>query len=165
MTGSVEPGTSQTHGDTHILHFLVRLPRPMEAVWPRLSTPDGLAAWFTEADVLQPRLGGVVALRGLGAGEVTAWDVDRIVEFTFADAGRLRFHLERDERGSVLRFTHEFRGETESERRWRERFERLVATFDAGTPDTSTPGTSAPDTSAPDTGARAPDTPPNGWLT
>jgi uncharacterized protein YndB with AHSA1/START domain len=127
MTGSVEQGTSQVHGNTHLLHFLVRLPRPMEAVWPALSTPDGLAAWFTVAEELQPRLGGAVTLRGLGSGRITAWDVDRIAEYTLENGGRLRFHLERDgDTASVLRFTHEFRGETSSEAAWRARFERLV---------------------------------------
>ncbi len=127
MTGSIEQGISQTHGNTHLLHFLVRLPRPMEKVWPALSTPDGLAGWFTAADELQPRLGGEVTLRGLGSGRITAWDVDRIAEYTLQDGGRLRFHLERDgESACVLRFTHEFRGEEESEAGWRIRFERLI---------------------------------------
>nr|BFD83355.1 hypothetical protein StreXyl84_27560 [Streptomyces sp. Xyl84] len=127
MTGSIEQGTSQTHGNTHILGFLVRLPRPMEAVWPALSTPQGLAGWFTPADELEPRLGGAVSLHGLGSGHVTAWDVDRVAEYTVDGGGRIRFHLERDgEDGSVLRLTHEFQGEGESERAWRNRFERLI---------------------------------------
>ncbi|MFE6287939.1 SRPBCC domain-containing protein [Streptomyces sp. NPDC057877] len=127
MTGSVEQGTSQTHGNTHILHFLVRLPRPMETVWPALATPDGLAAWFTPAAVLEPRLGGAVTLRGVGSGQVTAWDVDRVAEYTVGEGGRIRFHLERDgDQACVLRFTHEFRGEGESESGWRTRFERLI---------------------------------------
>jgi uncharacterized protein YndB with AHSA1/START domain len=127
MTGPIEQGTSQTDGTTHLLHFLVRLPRPMEAVWPALATPEGLAGWFTDVDVLEPRLGGIVALRGLGAGEVTAWDVDRVAEYTVEGGGRIRFHLERDgEEASALRFTHEYQGETESEDRWRTRFERLI---------------------------------------
>ncbi|MFI9153615.1 SRPBCC domain-containing protein [Streptomyces sp. NPDC053367] len=126
-TGVIEQGTSQTHGNTHILHFLVRLPLPMESVWPALSTPEGLAGWLTPAQV-EPRLGGAVTLRGLGAGRVTAWDVDRVAEYTVEDGGRLRFHLERDgESGSALRFTHEFQGEGETERGWRHRFERLIA--------------------------------------
>ncbi|MDN3028865.1 SRPBCC domain-containing protein [Streptomyces sp. S.PB5] len=131
MTGSIEQGTSQTHGNTHILHFLVRLPRPMETVWPVLATADGLAGWFTAAEVLQPRLGGAVALRGLGSGHVTAWDVERVAEYT-VEGGRVRFHLERDgDDGTALRFTHEFQGEGEgeSEARWRARFERLVETL------------------------------------
>ncbi|MGW7256968.1 SRPBCC family protein [Streptomyces sp. NPDC054834] len=127
MTGSIEQGTSQTHGNVHILHFLVRLPRPVEKVWPALATPEGLAGWFTDVDVLEPRLGGTVALRGLGAGEITAWDVDRVAEYTVEGGGRVRFHLERDgEGGAVLRFTHEFQGEGESGSGWRARFERLI---------------------------------------
>ncbi|POX56448.1 hypothetical protein C3489_05195 [Streptomyces sp. Ru71] len=128
MSGSIAQGTSQTHGNTHILHFLVRLPKRMEDVWPAVATPEGLAAWYTPADVLQPRLGGTVALRDLGSGQVTAWDVDRVAEYTVHGGGRLRFHLERaGDTASTLRFTHEFQGEHESERDWRERFERLTA--------------------------------------
>lgn len=127
MTGSIEQGTSRIHGNTHLLTFLVRLPRPMDQVWPELTTPEGLARWFTGADELEPRLGGAVSLRGLGSGRITAWDVDRVAEYTVEGGGRVRFHLERDgEDGSVLRFTHEFRGEAETERRWRSRFERLI---------------------------------------
>lgn len=127
MTGSVERGSCQTHGNVRILHFLVRLPRPMESVWPALATAEGLAGWFTRADVLEPRLGGAVTLRDLGSGHVTAWDVERVAEYTVAGGGRIRFHLERDgDTGSVLRFTHEFRGETETEPRWRAGFEKLV---------------------------------------
>lgn len=127
MTGSIEQGTSQTHGNTHILHFLVRLPQPMEQVWPAFATAEGLGAWWAAVDVLEPRLGGLVALRGVGSGRVTAWDVDRVAEYAVEGAGRVRFHLERDgETGSVLRFTHAFQGEGETESRWRTRFERLI---------------------------------------
>jgi uncharacterized protein YndB with AHSA1/START domain len=129
MSSSIEPleqGTSRTHGNTHLLSFLVRLPRPMETVWPALATREGLAGWFTTADELEPRLGGAVALRGLGSGHITAWDVDRVAEYAVG-GGRLRFHLERaGDTGSVLRFTHEFRGEDGVERAWRARFEGLI---------------------------------------
>jgi uncharacterized protein YndB with AHSA1/START domain len=127
MTGSIEQGTGRTRGNTHLLHFLVRLPRPVEKVWPALATEVGLAAWFTPADVLEPRLGGEVALRDIGSGRVTAWDVERVAEYTVQGGGRLRFHLERDgDTGATLRFTHEFRGGGTSEQRWRTRFERLT---------------------------------------
>ncbi len=133
MTGSIEQGISQTHGNTHVLHLLVRLPRPMEAVWPALATPDGLASWFTPADVLQPHLGGAITLRDVGEGRITAWDVERVAEYTVRGGGRIRFHLERDgDEGSALRFTHEFQGEEEPEPRWRERFERLIGVLAAG---------------------------------
>ncbi|KUO20971.1 SRPBCC domain-containing protein [Streptomyces dysideae] len=131
MTGSIEQGTSRTHGNTHILHFLVRLPRPMEKVWPALATRDGLAAWCTPADVLEPHLGGAVTLRDLGSGRITAWDVERVAEYTVEGGGRIRFHLERDgDEGAALRFTHEFQGDVESEQGWRARFERLVELFE-----------------------------------
>ncbi|MEV5876961.1 hypothetical protein AB0L75_22520 [Streptomyces sp. NPDC052101] len=127
MSGSIAQGTSQTHGNTHILHFQVRLPRTMEDVWPAVATPEGLGAWCTAVDLLEPRLGGAVALRDLGSGRVTAWDVDRVAEYTVEGGGRIRFHLERaGADGCALRFTHEFQGEQESERRWRARFERLI---------------------------------------
>ncbi|MFG2118840.1 hypothetical protein [Streptomyces sp. NPDC048710] len=127
MSGSIAQGTSQTHGNTHILHFLVRLPRSMEQVWPAVATRQGLTEWCTAADVLEPRLHGLVTLRDLGTGRVTAWDVDRVAEYTVEGGGRIRFHLERDgDTASVLRFTHEFKGEGESEAGWRARFERLV---------------------------------------
>lgn len=132
MSGSIEQGMSQVQGSTHILHFLVRLPGRMESVWPVFSTAEGLAKWFTGVDLLEPRLGGAVTLRDVGSGRVTAWDVDRVAEYTVEDGGRIRFHLERDgDEGSALRFTHEFRGERESEERWRERFERLIQILDA----------------------------------
>ncbi|MGV9239579.1 hypothetical protein ACWDN9_26055, partial [Streptomyces nigra] len=76
---------------------------------------------------LEPRLGGTVGLGELGSGRITAWDVDRVAEYT-GDRGRVRFHLERDgEDGAALRFTHEFQGEAETEQRWRSRFEKLIA--------------------------------------
>lgn len=127
MSGSIAQGTSQTHGNTHILHLLVRLPRRMEDVWPHGGHPEGLGAWCTAADVLEPRLDGAVTLRDLGSGRVTAWDVDRVAEYTVEGGGRIRFHLERGEDAeSVLRFTHEFQGEGPSEAVWRSRFERLI---------------------------------------
>ncbi|MGW6903742.1 SRPBCC domain-containing protein [Streptomyces sp. NPDC054940] len=133
MSGSIEQGVGQARGNTHILHFLVRIPRPTEAVWPALATRVGLAAWFTPVDVLEPRLGGAVTLRDVGSGRVTAWDVERVVEYTMEGGGRLRFHLERHgDAGSALRFTHEFRGGEESEQRWRARFERLIEVLEAG---------------------------------
>jgi hypothetical protein len=99
----------------------------MEDVWPAVATPEGLGAWCTAVDVLQPRLDGAVTLRDLGSGRVTAWDVDRVAEYTVEGGGRIRFHLERaGEAAGVLRFTHEFRGEAATESDWRARFERLI---------------------------------------
>ncbi|MEV6112493.1 hypothetical protein AB0L59_08170 [Streptomyces sp. NPDC052109] len=135
MSGSIAQGTSQTHGNTHILHFVVRLPGRMEDVWPAVASPEGLGEWCTAVDALEPRLGGAVGLRGLGGGQVTAWDVDRVAEYTLEACGRIRFHLERGEdQGSVLRFTHEFQGEGVPESDWRTRFERLIEVMESGRP-------------------------------
>ncbi|MFI1710626.1 SRPBCC domain-containing protein [Streptomyces griseoruber] len=121
------------------MHLLIRLPVPMETVWPAVSTPDGLAAWWAGADLLEPRLGGAVVLRGPGEGRITAWDVDRVAEYTFPAIGRVRFHLERDgATASVLRFTHEFRGgerpDSGAEPAWRARFEHLIELLAAPSP-------------------------------
>lgn len=128
MTGSVEQGTSETHGRTRVLHFLVRLPVPMETVWSAVATAEGLGAWWTGVAALEPRLGGAVSLRGAaGAGRVTAWDVDRVAEYTLERGDRFRFHLERDPGGgAVLRFTYEYEGEGGAEPVWRARLEELV---------------------------------------
>ncbi|MER7938210.1 MULTISPECIES: SRPBCC domain-containing protein [unclassified Streptomyces] len=116
-----------------VLQLLIRLPRPMGQVWPSLSTAEGLAAWLTPVDVLQPRLDGMVTLGELGTGRVTAWDVDRIAEYTVAGGGRLRFHLEPDgESGTLLRFTldtddsDDSDDESATEQRWSSRFDRLT---------------------------------------
>ncbi|MFF7274812.1 hypothetical protein [Streptomyces griseorubiginosus] len=130
MTGSVEQGTSQTHGSSRVLHFLVRLPVPMEGAWPAVGSAEGLARWWTGVRVLEPRLGGAVVLPGLGEGQVTAWDVDRVAEYTLERGDRIRFHLERDGgQGAVLRFTHEYEGPEGTEPAWRARFERLLETL------------------------------------
>ncbi|WP_340376916.1 hypothetical protein U5640_18790 [Streptomyces sp. SS7] len=112
------------------MHLLVRLPVAMETVWPAVSTPDGIASWWTGVDRLEPRLGGAVVLRGPVKGRVTAWDVDRVAEYTLEGAGRIRFHLERDgDDAAVLRFTGAFPGEEGREPEWRARLEHLGATL------------------------------------
>ncbi|MER7110480.1 SRPBCC domain-containing protein [Streptomyces sp. NPDC000229] len=119
MADQIPPGISDSHGDTHTLRFVVPLPHPGERVWLALTTPGGLRGWLAEAEVMQSRLGGEVTLRWLTAdpptvvsGTVTAWDVERIVEYTVEVYGRMRFHLEPGdgEGATVLRFTSEFRG-------------------------------------------------------
>ncbi|GAA4906209.1 SRPBCC domain-containing protein [Streptomyces coeruleoprunus] len=136
-------GTSESRGDLHVVRFVVPLPYPEEDVWPSLATREGLRSWLAEADPLEPRLGGAVALRWVDdpeaaavAGTVTAWDVERIVEYSLSgDGGRVRFHLEPGEHGdrlaTVLRFTHGFHGSDalreERLAAWRDRFGRLAA--------------------------------------
>lgn len=122
-TTTIEPGTSETHGDLHVLRFTLRLPHPVPRVWAAVASSGGLPEWLAAADPFEARVGGAVTLRRLNpapdgqatvaSGTVTAWDVERIAEYTVDGLhGRMRFHLE-PPRGDhvLLRFTNEFRGD------------------------------------------------------
>ncbi|MCJ1679246.1 SRPBCC domain-containing protein [Streptomyces sp. APSN-46.1] len=140
----VSHGTSESRGeDRWRLRFEPHLPYAYEVIWPALTTRDGLRGWLAEAEVLERHLGGAVTLRWpntgtVVSGHVTAWDVERIVEYTVTEHGRIRFHLEPVGTDStVIRFLNERRG-TESERLdslagWHHHFELLESAL-AGHP-------------------------------
>ncbi|MGA5197844.1 SRPBCC domain-containing protein [Streptomyces exfoliatus] len=130
-------GRSETHdGDTHVLRFVVELPHPVPEVWKAVASPEGLADWLCAVDPLEPRLGGRVTLHRLTSadtedtGRVTAWDPERVTEYTVDPThGRIRFRLEPGpgpggDGSTVLRFTNELRGPREH------RFDRLAAWHD-----------------------------------
>jgi uncharacterized protein YndB with AHSA1/START domain len=129
MSNPIEEGTAELRGDMHIRHYLLHLPRPVEQVWPALATSAGLRVWLAAAEPFEPRLGGAVGLRlpdGTARGRVTAWDVERVAEYTVEGRGRIRFHLEPARpAGTTVRFTHE--SEEDRDPGWRDRFERLLA--------------------------------------
>jgi uncharacterized protein YndB with AHSA1/START domain len=131
MSDVIPHGTVETRDDgTHLLRYELRLPHPVIRVWAAVATPEGLPAWLCAADVLEPRVGGAVMLRRLTApdqetppagdaggsrrtvaeGRVTAWDLERVAEYTVSGHGRIRFHLEpHGDSGTVLRFTNGLR--------------------------------------------------------
>ncbi|MEU7583863.1 SRPBCC domain-containing protein [Streptomyces sp. NPDC041068] len=119
MTATIGQGTSRTEGPTQHLHYELRLPQPVEKVWVAVATPGGLEGWLAAADVLEPRLGGAVTLRWLNneddavhPGRVTAWDPERVAEYTIDLHGRCRFHLEpAGATATTVRFTNEFEGD------------------------------------------------------
>lgn len=124
-------------GGRWIVRFETHVPFAYEAVWPALTTADGLYGWLAAADVLERRFGGSVALRRPYTGDtvwgkVTAWDTERVVEYTVTGEGRIRFHLDPVGTDStVVRFLNERTG-SEAERldclaAWHEHFERLEA--------------------------------------
>lgn len=134
--------TAARNGTQQVVRHVVALPHPEEDVWPALAARHGLRSWLAAAEVLEPRLGGAVALRWLDdpvgelvTGAVTAWDVERVVEYTLTGGERVRFHLEPGEHGdraaTVLRLTHTFHGSEalreEREQTWAIRFDRLRA--------------------------------------
>ncbi|MCX5013330.1 SRPBCC domain-containing protein [Streptomyces sp. NBC_00555] len=137
----VSHGTSEGRGeDRWRIRFELHFPYAYEALWPALTTPDGLRGWLAEAEVLERRLGGAVTLRWpagpfqnigtVATGRVTAWDVERVVEYTVTGHERIRFHLEPVGTDStVIRFVNERSG-PESERLdslagWHAHFELL----------------------------------------
>ncbi|MEV6398430.1 SRPBCC domain-containing protein [Streptomyces sp. NPDC051907] len=146
MTVVIPHGISEPReGGVHLLRFELPLPHPVVRVWAAVATPEGLPTWLAAADVLEPRVGGVVVLRWLNAddegrqtvaeGQVTAWDMERVVEYTVSVHGRLRFHLEHAAKGgTTLRFTHELQG-TDPQRLdalagWHMHFELLADALD-----------------------------------
>ncbi|MFD9518910.1 SRPBCC domain-containing protein [Streptomyces sp. NPDC059979] len=140
----VSHATSERRGeDQWLLRFELHLPCAYADLWPALTTQDGLRGWLAAADVLERRLGGAVTLRWLNTGtvatgRVTAWDVERVAEYTVGEHGRIRFHLEAVGTDStVLRFVNE-RGGPEEVRLdclagWHEHFELLESAM-AGRP-------------------------------
>ncbi|GGV96269.1 hypothetical protein GCM10015535_65470 [Streptomyces gelaticus] len=142
----IEPGTSETHGDLHTLRFVLRLPHPVPRVWAAVASSRGLPGWLAAADPFEPRVGGAITLRWLNtgpegratvaSGRVTAWDVERVAEYTLEGIhGRIRFHLE-PPRGDhvLLRFTNGFRGDDELRldclAGWHDHFGYLVDALD-----------------------------------
>ncbi|GAA3088066.1 hypothetical protein GCM10010449_09650 [Streptomyces rectiviolaceus] len=108
-----------------------------------MATPEGLPGWLAAADVFEPRLGGAVTLRWLNgdesathSGHITAWDPERVAEYTIDLHGRCRFHLEAADgkAGTTLRFTNEFDGDDELRldclAGWHNHFEFLVDALD-----------------------------------
>ncbi|MEV0119764.1 SRPBCC domain-containing protein [Streptomyces sp. NPDC050844] len=157
MNATIGQGTSRTEGSsgtggpTQHLHYEIHLPHPVEEVWAAVATPEGLPGWLAAADVLEPRLGGAVTLRWLNGGEaashsghITAWDIERVAEYTIDLHGRCRFHLElaAGKTGTTVRFTNEFTGDDELRldclAGWHNHFEFLVDALDGHPKDWST---------------------------
>lgn len=149
MTATIGQGTSRTESSTgsgapiQHLHYELHLPHPVEKVWAAVATPEGLPGWLAAADVFEPRLGGAVVLRWLNgdeaatrAGHITAWDLERVAEYTIDLHGRCRFHLETADAGTgtTLRFTNEFAGDDELRldclAGWHNHFEFLADALD-----------------------------------
>ncbi|MER5935092.1 SRPBCC domain-containing protein [Streptomyces sp. NPDC002054] len=131
-------------GDHWLLHFAPHLADAYETVWQALTTPEGLRGWLAEAEVLERHLDGAVTLRWLNgpgqvhSGRVTAWDVERVAEYTLAEHGRLRFHLEPLGTDSTLiRFTNDRHGSEDdlldSLAGWHEHF-LLLESYLSGSP-------------------------------
>jgi uncharacterized protein YndB with AHSA1/START domain len=112
-------GTLVVTEDIAVIAFERRLGHPIEAVWAALTDPDELAAWLGRGTI-EAREGGQVSVRtGPGdrpeqqrliAGRVLTWDPPRVLAHEWLQPGLdlsvVRYELEPDGEGTVLRFTH-----------------------------------------------------------
>jgi uncharacterized protein YndB with AHSA1/START domain len=98
-----------------VVAFERRLAHPIDAVWAALTEAGQLEAWLGEGTV-EPRPGGRVTIRTGPAGsramsgQVLAWDPPRLLEHEWLQPGLdvsvVRYELEADGGGTVLRLTH-----------------------------------------------------------
>ncbi len=112
-------GTLVTSGGIAVVAFERRLAHPIDAVWAALTESDQLAAWLGPG-TLEPRVGGDVAIRTgpegraelqrVMSGRVLAWDPPHALEYEWIQPGTdvsvVRYELEADAGGTVLRLTH-----------------------------------------------------------
>ena len=107
-------GTAEFHPDHAILRFERRLAHTPERVWAAITEPGQIEAWWGRATVdLTP--GGTMRIEWLNTDEdansvtmpasITELDPPRLLEIEGEPHGTLRFELEPDGDGTLLRFT------------------------------------------------------------
>lgn len=111
---SVVQGVAREIADGHEIKFERYLKYPVDQVWTALTQPALMVLWLAEAEV-EPTTGGRVQLRWLNAkeptteivarGTVTAFDPPHLVEYQTDIHGRLRWELQPEGEGCLLRFT------------------------------------------------------------
>jgi uncharacterized protein YndB with AHSA1/START domain len=123
-------GTVEKTGDKHVLRYERRLDHPVETVWEALTDPDRLGEWLAAAEELELREGGRITLRwqnipddhgeweaegiNLDDGDpsapvhcsITRLDAPHLLEYDGEQMGLLRWELQADGSGCVLRFTN-----------------------------------------------------------
>ena len=139
-------GTLVVSGEIAVIAFERRLDHPVEAVWAALADPDERAAWLGPG-TLEPREGGADSIRTgpedrperqrTISGRVLAWDPPRVLEHEWIQPGLdisvVRYELEADGGGTVLRFTHRRSvapGATGGRAGWHAYLDRLAAHLD-----------------------------------
>lgn len=116
---TVADGTLIVSDELAVIAFERRLRHPVETVWAALTEPAQLAAWLGPG-TLDPRAGGAFALRAgpedfpalqrTIVGRILVWNPPRLLELEWRqpgfDASVVRYELEPDAGGSILRLTH-----------------------------------------------------------
>jgi uncharacterized protein YndB with AHSA1/START domain len=101
-------GRLDTTADRPTVRFERRLAHPVERVWRALTDPADLAAWFPGVPRFDPLEQGatfVVEGDAGGSGRIVALDTPRLLAFEWGE-DELRFELEPDGDGCLLRFSH-----------------------------------------------------------
>lgn len=98
--------------DDRTVRFERVLPAPVARVWWFLTDPEGMSGWLTDGE-LQPHPGGRLELRWeqgeVERGEVTRWEPERVLEYTWTLSGepsRVRYELTPHGDGTLLVLTH-----------------------------------------------------------
>jgi uncharacterized protein YndB with AHSA1/START domain len=98
--------------DGQTVRFERVLPASVARVWWFLSDREGIAGWLADAD-LEPRAGGRLELRWehgeIQRGEVTLWEPERALEYTWNVMGEeslVRFELTPEGDRTRLVLTH-----------------------------------------------------------
>jgi uncharacterized protein YndB with AHSA1/START domain len=104
-------GSYATIEDRPALRFERRLRHPAEAVWRAVTDPDELSYWFPARITGDLEPGGRMTFTFPGdafppsEGEVKEYDPPHRFAFSWGEED-LRFEIEPDGDGSILRFTH-----------------------------------------------------------
>jgi uncharacterized protein YndB with AHSA1/START domain len=104
-------GTYETVDDRPAVRFERHLPHPIERVWRAITDPAELADWFPSQVTGELRPGGVLRFSFPGhdlpdtEGEITELEPPRRLAFWWGTE-HLRFDLEPEADGCVLRLTH-----------------------------------------------------------
>ena len=102
--------------DRFTLHYDRHYTHSIELVWEAVSTSEHLDVWLLPVSRVERREGGACSFSwgeppdhpNTTVGEVTVFDPPKSIQYTTKD-GFMRFDLEPDGEGTMLRFTHSFR--------------------------------------------------------
>lgn len=109
-------GTIFVTGNIAVISFERRLRHPVETVWAALADPAERAAWLGQGTI-DEHAGGSIAVRTgpagferVMSGKVLTWQPPHVLEHEWVQPGLdtsvVRYELERDTGGTILRLTH-----------------------------------------------------------
>jgi uncharacterized protein YndB with AHSA1/START domain len=114
-----DDGRLAIDGDRAVLHFVRRLPFPVERVWAAITDPEQRDKWMGKTSI-DPRTGGTIETIASGpplppdkkrmTGRILVWDPPHVFEHEWnqpiVEPGVVRYELEPDGAGTLLRFSH-----------------------------------------------------------